>query len=66
MGDLDIFAPLDPEALDRVCIEAIRQSPERGKVHLVKRIESKSGPWNREYAGQIGAGIRQYRLVEQK
>lgn len=63
MGDLGIFASLDPVALDQACLDAVRQSPDHGKKHLLERIESKSGPWNLEYAEQIGAGTRKYKLV---
>lgn len=46
MGDLGIFASLDPVAVDQACIDAVRQSPDHGKIHLIERIDSKSGPWN--------------------
>lgn len=63
MGDLGIFASLDPVAVDQACLDAVRQSPDHGKVHLLERINAKSAPWNLEYAEQIGAGTRNYRLV---
>lgn len=63
MGDLGIFASLDPVALDQACIDAVRNSPDHGKIHLIERIDSKSGPWNLEYAEQLGAGSRKYKLV---
>lgn len=63
MGDLGIFASLDPVAIDQACLDAVRQSPDQGKAHLLERIESRKGPWNLEYAEQIGAGSRVYRLV---
>lgn len=63
MGDLGIFASLDPVALDQACIDAVYQSSDKGKVHLIERIESRKGPWNLEYAEKIGAGTRKYRLV---
>lgn len=63
MGDLGIFASLDPVALDRACIDAVFGSSDHGKIHLMERINSKSGPWNLEYAEKIGAGTRNYKLV---
>lgn len=63
MGDLGIFASLDPVALDKACIDAVRQSPDHGKIHLIERIDSRSGLWNLEYAEQIGAGSQQYKLI---
>ena len=41
----------------------MRESPDHGKIHLIERINSKSGPWNLEYAEKIGAGSRKYKLV---
>lgn len=63
MGDLGIFASLDPVALDQACLDAVRQSPDHGKKHLLERIESRKAPWNLEYAEKIGAGSRNYKLV---
>ncbi len=66
MGDLGIFASLDPVAIDQACLDAVRESPDHGKIHLIERINSKSGPWNLEYAEKIGAGSRKYKLVTLK
>lgn len=64
MGDLGIFASLDPVALDRACIDAVRNSTDHGKIHLIERIDSRHGMHNLEYAEQIGVGSQSYRLVE--
>ncbi|MDE6286396.1 MAG: DUF362 domain-containing protein, partial [Muribaculaceae bacterium] len=63
MGDLGIFASLDPVALDRACLDAVFASDDHGKIHLIERINSRSGQWNLEYAEKIGAGTRSYKLV---
>ena len=63
MADIGVFASLDPVALDKACIDAVRESPDHGKIHLIERIDSRCGPWNLEYAEQIGCGTRQYELV---
>lgn len=63
MGDLGIFASLDPVALDRACIDAVRNSSDPGKSHLLDRINSRSGLWNLEYAERIGCGTQRYNLV---
>ena len=64
MGDLGIFASLDPVALDRACIDAVRNSTDHGKIHLIERIDSRHGMHNLDYAEQIGVGSQTYRLVE--
>ena len=63
MGDLGIFASLDPVALDRACIDAVRNSSDHGKIHLIERIDSKHGMHNLEYAEQLGLGNQKYELV---
>ena len=64
MGDLGIFASLDPVALDRACIDAVRDSSDHGKIHLIERIDSKHGMHNLEYAEQLGLGNQKYELVK--
>ncbi len=64
MGDLGIFASLDPVALDRACIDAVRNSSDHGKIHLIERIDSKHGMHNLEYAEQLGLGNQKYELVK--
>ena len=63
MGDLGIFASLDPVAHDRACIDAVRNSSDHGKIHLIERIDSKHGMHNLEYAEQLGLGNQKYELV---
>lgn len=63
MGDLGIFASLDPVALDRACVDAVRESPDHGKKHLLERIDSRHAMHNLEYAEKIGAGTQKYKLV---
>lgn len=64
MGDLGIFASLDPVALDRASIDAVRNSSDHGKIHLIERIDSKHGMHNLEYAEQLGLGNQKYELVK--
>lgn len=66
MGDLGIFASLDPVALDRACIDAVRNSTDHGKIHLIERIDSKQGMHNLTYAEQLGLGSQKYELVTLK
>lgn len=66
LADLGIFASLDPVAVDRACVDAVRQSPDHGKQHLIERMEARRGPHLLDYAEQLGLGRQQYRLVEIK
>ena len=63
MGDIGIFASLDPVAVDRACIDAVYASEDHGKIHLIERIESRNGAYLLEYAEKLGLGSNDYELV---
>ncbi|MCM1067725.1 MAG: DUF362 domain-containing protein [Muribaculaceae bacterium] len=66
MGDLGIFASLDPVALDRACVDMVFNSDDPGKADLIERINSRHGTHTLDYAEQIGIGSQNYKLVELK
>ncbi len=66
MGDLGIFASLDPVALDRACVDAVRASDDHGKIHLIERIDSRHGMHTLDHAEALGMGSQTYELVELK
>ncbi len=66
LADLGIFASLDPVAVDRACVDAVRQSPGHGQQHLIERIEARRAPHLLDYAEQLGLGKQRYNLVEIK
>lgn len=63
MGDLGMFASLDPVALDRACVDAVYSSADPGKSHLIERIESRHGTHLLDYSEQLGLGSQTYELV---
>lgn len=66
MGDIGILASLDPVALDKACIDLVRASEDHGKIHLVKRIDSRHGMHTLDYAEELGFGSQKYKLIELK
>ena len=64
MGDIGIFASLDPVALDQACVDQVYASEDPGKVHLIERMESRHGIHTVEHAAAIGLGSREYTLVD--
>ncbi|MDE6506967.1 MAG: DUF362 domain-containing protein [Alistipes sp.] len=64
MGDIGIFASLDPVALDQACVDQVYASQDPGKVHLIERMESRHGIHTVEHAAAIGLGSREYVLVD--
>jgi uncharacterized Fe-S center protein len=63
MGDLGIFASLDPVAIDQACVDAVYQSPDPGKAALIERMESRNGIHTVEVAAELGLGFREYEIV---
>ena len=63
MGDLGVFASLDPVALDRACVDMVRNSDDPGKKELIERIESRMGTLILDHAEKLGVGSQTYRLV---
>lgn len=64
MSDIGIFGSLDPVAVDSACVDAVRQSPDHGKAHLIERIDSRHGTLILEAAENLGLGSRKYNLVK--
>ena len=64
MGDIGIFASLDPVALDQACVDQVYASEDPGKGHLIERMESRHGIHTVEHAAAIGLGSREYVLVD--
>lgn len=63
MGDIGIFASLDPVAVDRACVDAVKASPDHGKVHLEERMASRNATHVLDYAEQLGMGTQKYVLI---
>ncbi len=63
MGDIGIFASLDPVAVDQACVDAVFNSKDPGCGDLQERINSRKGVRTLEHAAELGVGSRNYRLV---
>lgn len=63
MKDIGIFASLDPVAIDQACIDAVVNSDDPGRDHLLERINSKHGTKTIDDAARLGYGSKDYELV---
>lgn len=63
MADIGVLASLDPVAIDQACIDLVYQSKDKGRDHLIERIESKNGIHTIEIAEELGCGMRDYELI---
>lgn len=64
MEDIGILASLDPIAIDQACVDLVYASKDKGRDHLIERIESRNGIHTIEAAAEMKFGSREYELVE--
>ncbi|MCI8588266.1 MAG: DUF362 domain-containing protein [Bacilli bacterium] len=63
MEDIGILASLDPVALDQACVDLVYSSEDKGRDHMVERIESRNGLLTIQCAEKQGMGTRTYELI---
>jgi uncharacterized Fe-S center protein len=64
IADIGILASVDPVAIDQACIDLVYSCSDKGKKHLLDRIESRNGVHTIEAAAELGYGIREYEFIE--
>jgi uncharacterized Fe-S center protein len=63
MKDIGILVSLDPVAIDKACLDLVYASNDRGRDHLIERIESRNGKHTVESAAELGIGSLDYELI---
>ena len=66
MQDIGVLASLDPVAIDKACLDLVYASKDKGRDHLVERIESRNGKLIVDVAKSLGVGDTEYNLIEIK
>ena len=64
MGDIGIFASLDPVSNDQAFIDAIWNSTDPGHTKMMERVDRQVGRHITEYAESLGLGTTDYELIE--
>ncbi len=64
IADIGILASCDPIAIDQACIDLVYACSDKGKPHLIERIESRNGVHTIEASANLGFGSREYELIE--
>lgn len=64
MKDIGILASLDSIAIDRACVDLVKNSDDPGRGHLLERITSRHGEHTIEAAATLGFGSTDYELIE--
>ena len=63
IADIGVLASLDPVALDRACLDLVYASQDKGRDHLIERIESRNGALTVDAAEVLGIGSTDYTLI---
>lgn len=64
LPDVGILASTDPVAIDRACIDIVKNSNFEGKDHFLERISSRHGEYTIECAERLGLGSQEYELID--
>jgi hypothetical protein len=64
MKDIGILISTDPVAIDKACLDLVYASDDKGRDHLIERIESRNGAYTIECAEKLGIGNTDYELKE--
>ena len=64
IGDIGVLISTDPIAIDQACIDLVYASKDKGRDHLLERIESRNGVHTIEAAAELGYGTRKYELID--
>lgn len=63
MNDIGIVSSLDPVAIDRACVDLIYNSSDKGRDHMVERIERQNGTHILDSAEKLGIGSQDYEFI---
>ena len=64
MADIGVLASLDPVAIDKACLDLVYASNDKGRDHLIERIESRNGALTVKASDELGIGSSEYELIE--
>ena len=64
MKDIGILVSEEPVAIDQACMDLIYASEDPGRDHFIERVETRNGAHTIEAAEALGAGTREYELIE--
>ncbi|MGN1117726.1 MAG: DUF362 domain-containing protein [Acutalibacteraceae bacterium] len=65
MKDIGILASLDPVAIDKACLDLVYAAvDDPGQKHFLERVESRHGVHTVDCAAELGAGTKDYELIE--
>lgn len=63
LKDIGILASTDPVAIDKACLDLVKNSCDKGVEHFMERVNSRHGEHTIEAASELGFGSIDYELV---
>ena len=63
LKDIGILASLDPVAIDKACLDLVKESNDQGKEHFLERVSSRNGEYTIFASEKLGIGTTDYELI---
>ncbi len=63
MADIGILVSDDPVAVDKACLDIVYASKDKGREHLIERIETRNGTHTVDAAADLEVGSKEYELI---
>ena len=63
LKDIGVLASTDPVAIDKACIDLVKNSNDEGREHFLERVNSRHGEHTIEAANELGFGTIDYELI---
>ncbi len=63
LKDIGILASTDPVAIDKACIDLVKNCNDKGKEHFLERVKSRNGEYTIECAERLNLGTTKYVLI---
>ena len=62
--DIGVLASIDPVAIDKACIDLVKNSNDPGIEHFFERVNSRHGTHTIDVAEDLGIGSKEYELID--
>lgn len=63
LNDIGALISLDPVAIDKACIDLVKQSGDVGVEHFMERVNSRNGLHTIDVSEKLGVGSQDYELI---
>ena len=64
LKDIGMLISDDPVAIDRACVDLVKNCKDEGREHFMERVTSRNGEHAIAHAQKLGVGTTEYKLIE--